>query len=86
MLWAHILSANLKNARSRRTRESEDRREVEVVCEDGVTVLPRPLDNFFVRRPRITHGSPMNGFDGVFSKDIHPARRQVDVDNELQFS
>lgn len=59
MRRAYVLGAHLKDTRSRGTRESEDRCDVEVVREDDVTVLTRSLEDLLVCRPGIAHGRPV---------------------------
>ena len=64
-----------RDAVTRAMPDETNRREIQVVCEDDITVLTRPINNLFVGRPGIAHGSPVDGFDGTFAKDICPEWR-----------
>lgn len=64
----------------------ENRSEVQIVSENDVTVLTSPFDNLGVGRARIADGSPVHGFKRHFLKNVYPTRREVDVNDDLQFS
>jgi len=78
-----ILGSNLKDARSFGTGGSENRTEVEVVCEDDMLCCLRPRHDLWVGGPGIAHARPVHGIGPVALKNRDPLRGQVHVNDQL---
>ena len=46
--------------------------EIEIVSENDVLIITRPLQNYCVCCPGVTNGAPMDGFKAAVGKELCP--------------